>query len=111
MKCMIRMDFIGRTLKISGRPLPRDPFAKIARFLRAGAEPRTNAALQVEQTLAQSYDSGYDGQGPFPKTVEELSSVLALFFRLLFATRGSLRIIVHVGSPLIPHRDGSKMKI
>jgi hypothetical protein len=101
MKCMMRMNVeVPRGfVKMCRRPLPRYVFARITLRIRSRAEPRTNAALQVVQTLAQSYDRCYDGQGPLPKTVKELPSVLALLLRLLVAILSRLNVI-HGGSPL-----------
>jgi hypothetical protein len=65
---------------------------------RASLEPGTNGALQTMHALAQSGDRRYNGQRPFPEAVKELPSILALFLRLLFATRGRLTIVIHAGA-------------
>jgi hypothetical protein len=75
-----------------------DLLARIACPLRTSLESRTNGSLQVVRALAQRSDGRYDGQRPFPETVKELPSVLALFLRLPFATRCRWRIIIHIGA-------------
>jgi hypothetical protein len=99
MVCMVSVEVsMGRLDVTMTVPVRRDLLARIARGIRIGPEPQSNAVPHFIRALAWRSDGRYNGQGPFPQTVEELPSVLPVLLWLLLGTCDRLRIVIHAGT-------------